>query len=66
MEEIEHYEEALGRLRGEEREAIILKVELGYTYEEVARLLEKPTADAAHKATKRALVRLAEEMARGR
>lgn len=66
MEEIERYEAALGRLRPEEREAIILKVELGYTYAEVARLLEKPTADAAHKATKRALVRLAEEMSRGR
>ena len=65
-EEIERYEEALGRLRSEEREAIILKVEMGYTYEEVAHLLEKPTAGAAHKATRRALVRLAEEMARGR
>lgn len=66
IEEIERYEEALGRLRPDDREAIILKVELGHTYEEVARLLDKPTADAAHKATKRALVRLAEEMARGR
>lgn len=65
MEEIERYESALARLRPEEREAIILRVELGYTYEEVARLLEKPTSGAAHKATKRALVRLAEEMARG-
>jgi len=65
MEEIECYEAALGRLRPEEREVIVLRVELGHSYEEVARLLEKPTADAAHKATKRALVRLAEEMARG-
>jgi RNA polymerase sigma-70 factor (ECF subfamily) len=65
MEEIERYESALERLRPEEREMIILRVELGYTYEEVARLLEKPTSGAAHKATKRALVRLAEEMARG-
>jgi RNA polymerase sigma factor (sigma-70 family) len=65
LEEIERYENALGRLRPEEREAIILRVELGYTYEEVARLLEKPTSGAAHKATKRALVRLAEEMAHG-
>ena len=48
MEEIERYEDALGRLRPEEREAIILKIEMGYTYEEVARLLEKPTEDAAH------------------
>lgn len=66
MEEIERYEAALQRLRPEEREAIILKVELGHTYADVARLLDKPTADAAHKATKRALVRLAEEMSRGR
>lgn len=65
MEEIERYENALERLRPEEREMIILRVELGYTYEEVARFLEKPTSDAAHKATKRALVRLAEEMTRG-
>ena len=66
MEEIERYENALEQLRPEEREMIILRVELGYTYEEVARLLEKPTAGAAHKATKRAIVRLAEEMARGK
>ena len=66
MEEIERYENALARLRPEERETIILRVELGYTYEEVAALLGKPTSGAAHKATKRALVRLAEEMARGR
>jgi RNA polymerase sigma-70 factor (ECF subfamily) len=66
MEEIERYENALARLRPEERETIILRVELGYTYEEVAGLLGKPTSGAAHKATKRALVRLAEEMARGK
>ncbi len=65
MEEIERYENALGRLRPEEREAIILRVELGYSYEELAHLLRKPTSGAAHKATKRALVRLAEEMTRG-
>ncbi len=65
MEEIERYEGALARLRPEERESIILRVELGYTYEELARLMGKPSSGAAHKATKRALVRLAEEMARG-
>lgn len=65
LEEIECYESALARLRTEEREAIILRVELGYTYEEVARILEKPTSAAAYMATKRALVRLAEEMTRG-
>ena len=66
MEEIEKYESALGRLRPEDREAIILRAELGYSWEEVARLLEKPTSDAARKATKRALVQLAREMAHGK
>jgi RNA polymerase sigma-70 factor (ECF subfamily) len=64
-EAVEHYERALQRLRPEEREAIILRVEMGYSYEEMADALGKPTADAARKAGQRALVRLAEEMKRG-
>jgi RNA polymerase sigma factor (sigma-70 family) len=63
-EAVEDYEEALARLRPEEREAIIARVEMGYTYEELAQVLGKPTPDAARKAAQRALVRLAEEMKR--
>lgn len=66
MEEVERYESALARLRPEEREAIILRVELGHSHEEVARLLDKPSPEAARKAAKRALLRLVEEMTRGR
>ena len=58
------YEEALQRLRPEEREAIIARVELGYTYQEMAEALGKPSPEAARKAAQRALVRLAEEMRR--
>ena len=61
---VEDYEEALGRLRPEEREAIIGRVELGYTYDELAEALGKPSADAARKAASRALLRLAGEMSR--
>ena len=61
-ETLEHYEAALQRLRPEEREAIVSRVEMGYSYEELAQVLGKPTADAARKAAQRALVRLAEEM----
>lgn len=61
---IEDYEEALGRLRPEEREAIIARVEVGYTYAELAEALGKPSADAARKTARRALMRLAEEMNR--
>jgi RNA polymerase sigma-70 factor (ECF subfamily) len=64
-EAIERYEGALARLRQDEQDAIIGRVELGYTYEELARALGKPTADAARKAAQRALVRLVEEMERG-
>jgi RNA polymerase sigma-70 factor (ECF subfamily) len=63
-EAVEHYEQALQRLKPEEREAIILRVEMGYSYEEMAGALGKPTPDAARKAAQRALVRLAEEMKR--
>jgi RNA polymerase sigma-70 factor (ECF subfamily) len=61
---VEDYEEALGRLKPEEREAIIARVEIGYTYEELADALGKPSAEAARKAARRALLRLAEEMNR--
>jgi len=65
-EKVEAYERALERLRPEDREAIIARVELGYSYEEMAVMLDKPSAEAARKAAQRALVRLAEEMKRGR
>ncbi len=64
-EAVERYEQALARLKAEEREAIIARVEMGYTYEELAEALGKPTPDAARKAARRALVRLAEELKRG-
>ena len=65
-EAVEAYDQALRLLKPEEREAIIARIELGYSYEELAAALNKPTADAARKTAQRALVRLAEEMKRGR
>ena len=50
----------------EERQAIIARIELGYTYEELAEALGKPTPDAARKTAQRALVRRAQEMKRER
>lgn len=64
QEAVERYERALSRLRPEEQEAVIGRVEMGFTYEELAEALGKSTPDAARKAAERALVRLAEEMAR--
>ena len=61
-EAVDCYESALTRLRPEEREAIIARVEMGYSYEELAEAFGKPSPDAARKTAERALVRLAEEM----
>ena len=63
-EAVERYERALERLKPEEREAIVARIELGYSYDDLAEALNKPTADAARKSAERALVRLAEEMKR--
>ena len=62
---LERYEAALARLEEDDRAAIVAKLELQGTYQELAQSLGKPSADAARMAVSRALVRLAEEMARG-
>jgi RNA polymerase sigma factor (sigma-70 family) len=63
-EAVERYERALARLQPDEQEAIIGRIELGYTYQEMAQVMGKPTAEAARKAAERALMRLVEEMDR--
>ena len=65
-EAVARYEVALARLTEDERDAVVARVELGLTYPEIARTLERPSADAARMAVGRALVRLAEEMKRGK
>ena len=63
-EALKRYEAALSRLTPEERETIIGRVEMEYSYAELAEMLGKPSADAARKAARRALLRLAAEMKR--
>jgi RNA polymerase sigma-70 factor (ECF subfamily) len=65
QETLERYEAALQRLRPEDREAIIARIEMGLQYSEVVEALGKPSVAAAHMAVSRALVKLAKEMARG-
>ncbi len=60
---IERYEAALQRLREEERELVVARIELGLTYSEVAEAAGKPSSDAARMAVTRAIARLIEEMA---
>ena len=60
----ERYERALAQLREVEREAIIARLELRLPFDEVARLLGKPTDDAARMTFRRALARMAQLMKR--
>jgi RNA polymerase sigma factor (sigma-70 family) len=63
-EVMDRYERALSTLSADERAAIVGRVEMGYTYEQLAEALGKPSAEAARKAAGRALIRLAERMGR--
>jgi RNA polymerase sigma-70 factor (ECF subfamily) len=61
----ERYEAALARLKDAERELIVARLELGLTYEEMAKALGKPSWNAARMAVARALIRLASELKSG-
>ena len=64
LEAVERYERALASLRPDDRAAIVARVEMDCSNEEIAAALEKPSANAARMAVERALVRLAREMRR--
>ena len=51
-------ETALASLSSADREALIGRLEFGYSFDELASVLGKPTPDAARMAVKRALTRL--------
>ena len=57
-EEVLRYERALARLDDDDRAAIIGRFEMGYSFDALARAMNRPSADAARKHTERALRRL--------
>ena len=59
---LERYDRALEQLPEEHRQAVILRIELGYSYQQVAESLGKPSPNAARLTVTRALVRLARMM----
>jgi RNA polymerase sigma factor (sigma-70 family) len=61
-EAVRRYEEGLQRLKVEDREAIILRIELCYDYTEIAQMLGKSSAASARMTVSRALARLSREM----
>lgn len=62
QEALENYERALETLSEERRMAVILRVEFGFSYDEIARALDRPTPVAARLLVTRALVTLARKM----
>ena len=65
-EQVERYEAALLRLPEGDRAVLVGRLELQQSYDELADILGKPTANAARSAFIRALERLVREMANGR
>ncbi len=61
-EALGRYETALRRLSDDDRELVLARIELGWSYDEIATHTNRPSADAARMAVGRALVRLATEM----
>lgn len=59
---LERYERALASLIPSQREAIIMRLELGFRYREIAEAMGLPSGNAARHLTARGLVRLTEAM----
>lgn len=57
------YERALAELAPETREAVLLRVEFGFSYEEIAAAMDRPSANAARMLVHRAVETLSRRMA---
>lgn len=61
-EALEAYEAGLAQLSEEQREVVVLRLEFGMKFEEIAEATGKPSANAARMVVSRAILRLAEAM----
>ena len=59
LEALVEYEQALAQLELDDREAVLLRFEFGFSFQEIAEATERLSADAARMAVKRALATLA-------
>jgi RNA polymerase sigma-70 factor (ECF subfamily) len=64
VEGVDRYDRALQRMSPTHREAVILRIELQYSYQEIAEALGSTNANAARSVVVRAMYRLHEEMQR--
>jgi RNA polymerase sigma-70 factor (ECF subfamily) len=61
-ETVERYEAVLDQLTDPQREAVILRLELGFTYQQIAEALGRDSPNAVRMMVTRALVRLGEQL----
>jgi RNA polymerase sigma factor (sigma-70 family) len=61
-EALERYDIALQRLRPEQQEAVVMRIEFGCSFAEIAKATGSPSENAARMAVSRALAQLAELM----
>ncbi len=61
-EALARYEAALKRMKESDRDAVLARIELGLSYQDIATMLGQPSADAARMSVSLALVALAEAM----
>jgi RNA polymerase sigma-70 factor (ECF subfamily) len=61
-EAMERYDAALERLTEEQREAVVLRVEMGYTYAQIAEAMNLASTDSARMMVTRAIVRMSKLM----
>jgi RNA polymerase sigma-70 factor, ECF subfamily len=64
-ERTRRYKQALSTLGEAERMLIVARFEMGYTYEQLALISERPGPEAARKALRRAVLKLAKTMSNG-
>jgi len=58
IEQLERYQRALDSLSEDRQHAVLLRIEFGYSYAQIAEALDKPSADAARMTVVRALEQL--------
>mgnify|MGYP002682935659 FL=1 len=62
VETLKAYESALARMEPEQRELVVMRVELGMAHEEIAAVTGSPSPNAARMRVARALADLARQM----
>ena len=61
-ERLARFERALEALPEEQRQAVILRIEFGYSHQQIAEAMDKPSANAARMVVARALLQLARKL----